>query len=89
VEPFEFTSNGGGGDTLLRRVKRRKVTFYGVVNIANPKTVSKYVGEGSEIKRWLLAMFTGMLTHGILYTWYPFLDESHINEPGFLLSAWI
>jgi imidazole glycerol-phosphate synthase subunit HisF len=32
VEPFEFTSNGGGGEALLRRVKRRRATFYEVVN---------------------------------------------------------
>jgi hypothetical protein len=33
VEPFEFTSNGGGGVALLRLVKRRKATFYEVINI--------------------------------------------------------
>jgi ribosomal protein L11 methyltransferase len=32
VEPFEFTSNGGGGVALPRRVKRRGATFYEVVN---------------------------------------------------------
>jgi hypothetical protein len=31
VEPFEFTSNGGGGEALLRRVKRCKATFYEVI----------------------------------------------------------
>jgi serine/threonine protein kinase len=31
VEPFEFTSNGGGGVALLRRVKRRRATFYEVI----------------------------------------------------------
>jgi hypothetical protein len=33
VEPFEFTSNGGGGVALPRRVKRRKPTFYEVIII--------------------------------------------------------
>jgi hypothetical protein len=33
VEPFEFTSNGGGGEALPRRVKRRGETFYEVVTI--------------------------------------------------------
>ncbi len=32
VEPFEFTSNGVGGVTLPRRVKRRLTTFYEVIN---------------------------------------------------------
>jgi len=31
VEPFEFTSNGGGGVALLRLVKRHGATFYEVV----------------------------------------------------------
>ena len=31
VEPFEFTSNGGGWKTLLRLIKRRKATFYEVI----------------------------------------------------------
>ncbi len=33
MEPFEFTSNGGGGGALPRRVKRRKPTFYEVINV--------------------------------------------------------
>ena len=31
MEPFEFTSNGGGGEALPRRAKRRKPTFYEVI----------------------------------------------------------
>jgi len=34
VEPFEFTSNGGGGEALPRRVKRRNATFYEVIKKA-------------------------------------------------------
>jgi hypothetical protein len=30
VEPFEFTSNGGGGDALPCRVERPRATFYEV-----------------------------------------------------------
>jgi hypothetical protein len=32
VEPFGFTSNGGGGAALLRLIKRREATFYEVIN---------------------------------------------------------
>jgi hypothetical protein len=32
VAPFEFTSNGGRGETLSRRVKIVKATFYEVIN---------------------------------------------------------
>jgi uncharacterized membrane protein YraQ (UPF0718 family) len=40
-----------------------------------PKTVSKYVGQGSGIKGWLLAICTGILSHGPIYAWYPVLKE--------------
>jgi uncharacterized membrane protein YraQ (UPF0718 family) len=41
----------------------------------NPKTVSKYVGKGSGIKGWFLAVSTGMLSHGPIYIWYPLLKD--------------
>ncbi len=50
--------------------------FMLVLNYAiTPKTVSKYVGQGSGIKGWLLAITTGMLSHGPIYIWYPLLKE--------------
>jgi hypothetical protein len=33
VEPFEFSSNGGGEEALPRRVKRRNTTFCEVIKI--------------------------------------------------------
>jgi hypothetical protein len=33
VEPFEFTSNGEGEETLSRRGKRLKASFYEVINL--------------------------------------------------------
>ncbi len=48
----------------------------GIVNyFVNPKTVSKYVGKGSGIKGWFLAVSTGMLSHGPIYIWYPLLKD--------------
>ncbi|KAF5428632.1 putative membrane protein YraQ, UPF0718 family [Candidatus Methanophagaceae archaeon] len=41
----------------------------------HPKTVSKYVGRGSGIKGWFLAIFTGILSHGPIYVWYPLLKD--------------
>jgi hypothetical protein len=32
VEPFEFTSNGGGGETIPRRAESRFLTFCEVIN---------------------------------------------------------
>ena len=40
-----------------------------------PKAVSKYVGQGSGIKGWTLAICTGILSHGPIYAWYPVLKE--------------
>ena len=40
-----------------------------------PKTVSKYVGQGSGLKGWMLAILTGILSHGPIYAWYPVLKE--------------
>jgi uncharacterized membrane protein YraQ (UPF0718 family) len=40
-----------------------------------PKTISKYVGQGSGIKGWILAIGTGILSHGPIYAWYPALKE--------------
>ncbi|MEA2074359.1 MAG: permease [Euryarchaeota archaeon] len=48
----------------------------GIVNyFVKPKTVSKYVGKGSGIKGWFLAVSTGMLSHGPIYIWYPLLKD--------------
>jgi uncharacterized membrane protein YraQ (UPF0718 family) len=50
--------------------------FMGIVNyFVKPKTVSKYVGKGSGIKGWFLAISTGMLSHGPIYIWYPLLKD--------------
>ena len=52
------------------------ITIMGLLNyFLRPKTVSKYLGKGSGIKGWLLAIFTGILSHGPIYVWYPLLKE--------------
>ena len=40
-----------------------------------PKAISKYVGKESGIKGWILAISTGILSHGPIYAWYPALKE--------------
>jgi uncharacterized membrane protein YraQ (UPF0718 family) len=50
------------------------VFFMGIVNhFVYPGTLSKYVGEGSGVKGWVLAICTGILSHGPIYAWYPLL----------------
>ena len=57
------------------------ILLMGIMNyFVNPKTVSKYVGEGSGIKGWLLAIFRGILSHGPIYAWYPLLKD--LREQG-------
>jgi len=52
------------------------ILFMGIMNyFVNHRTVSKYVGKGSGIKGWFLAIFTGMLSHGPVYAWYPLLRD--------------
>ena len=41
----------------------------------HPKTVAKYVGKGSGIKGWFLAISAGIISHGPIYVWYPLLKE--------------
>ena len=41
----------------------------------HPKTVAKYVGKGSGIKGWFLAISTGIISHGPIYIWYPLLRD--------------
>jgi uncharacterized membrane protein YraQ (UPF0718 family) len=43
--------------------------------LLQPKTVTKYVGQGSGIKGWFLAISTGIISHGPIYVWYPLLKE--------------
>ena len=52
------------------------ILFMALINyFLHPKTVSKYVGRGSGIKGWFLAISTGILSHGPIYVWYPLLKE--------------
>jgi len=52
------------------------VLFMGIINyFVTPQVVSKYMGQGSGFKGWLLALATGILSHGPVYIWFPFLKE--------------
>ena len=50
--------------------------FMGIVNyLTTPRVISKYLGKRSGIKGWFLAAATGILSHGPIYIWFPFLKE--------------
>ncbi len=43
--------------------------------LITPKSIKKYVGKGSGLKGWEIALATGILSHGPLYVWYPMLRD--------------
>lgn len=45
-----------------------------------PGKISRYVGEKSGLKGWILAIFTGIISHGPIYLWYPLLQD--LREHG-------
>jgi uncharacterized membrane protein YraQ (UPF0718 family) len=57
------------------------IFMMGVTNyFLKPKTVSKYLGNKSGIKGWILAISMGILSHGPIYVWYPLLKD--LREHG-------
>ncbi len=52
------------------------VFLMGIMNyFVSPKRVLHYVGKGSGIKGWFLAIGTGILSHGPVYAWFPLLKD--------------
>ncbi len=50
--------------------------FMGVINyFASPRSISRYVGKGSGVKGWALAVSIGIVSHGPVYLWYPLLRD--------------
>jgi len=37
--------------------------------------IIKYLGHGSGLKGWLIAVTGGILSHGPIYMWYPLLAD--------------
>jgi len=55
-----------------------------------PKTLAKYIGEGSGAKGWIIAIAGGIISTGPIYLWYPLLKE--LREGGVrdaLISAFL
>ena len=50
------------------------IFLMGVSNyFLKPKIMSKHLGVESGFKGWLLAISIGILSHGPIYVWYPYL----------------
>jgi len=41
----------------------------------NTKYIAGYLGKGSGVKGWIIALGGGILSHGPAYVWYPMLSE--------------
>lgn len=55
--------------------------FMGIINyFVNMSQIKKYVGKKSGLKGWLIVMVAGILSHGSIYMWYPFLKD--LQEHG-------
>ena len=52
------------------------IVLMGVMNYyVSSKTISKYIGKESGTSGYFLAIAGGILSHGSMYAWYPFLKE--------------
>ncbi|MDM5271875.1 permease [Sulfurovum sp. zt1-1] len=40
-----------------------------------PKKISQYLGQKSGLKGWLIAIISGVFSHGPGYVWYPMLSD--------------
>jgi len=47
----------------------------GINRLLDPKKLAKHLGEESGIRGWLIALGTGVLSHGPMYAWYPLIQD--------------
>lgn len=54
----------------------------------DPKMISKHLGQDAGIKGWLIALISGVLSHGPGYVWYPMLSDlrSHGVRDGLIVA---
>jgi uncharacterized membrane protein YraQ (UPF0718 family) len=43
--------------------------------LVRPQMIRKYLGKGTGIKGYLLAIAGGVFSHGPIFAWYPFLKD--------------
>ena len=51
------------------------IMFMALVNLIPNKIVKKYLGKDSKFISWFISSIGGMLSHGPIYSWYPFLES--------------
>ena len=52
------------------------VLLMAVINsFIQPKKIAKHLGKESGIKGWVIALLSGLFSHGSGYVWYPMLSD--------------
>ena len=52
------------------------IVFMGVMDYyIDSRTLSKYLGKKSGLTGWIIAISGGILSHGSIYVWYPFMKD--------------
>ncbi len=46
----------------------------------DPKSLARHLGEESGVKRWIIALSAGVVSHGPMYAWYPMIQG--LREKG-------
>jgi uncharacterized membrane protein YraQ (UPF0718 family) len=52
------------------------VLLMAIINsFIQPKKIAKHLGKESGIKGWVIALLSGLFSHGSGYVWYPMLSD--------------
>ncbi len=52
------------------------VLLMAVINsFIQPKKIAKHLGKESGVKGWVIALLSGLFSHGSGYVWYPMLSD--------------
>lgn len=52
------------------------VFLMAVINsFIQPKKIAKHLGKESGVKGWVIALLSGLFSHGSGYVWYPMLSD--------------
>lgn len=65
------------------------VLLMAIINsFIQPKKIAKHLGKESGLKGWLIAIVSGLFSHGSGYVWYPMLSDlrSHGVRDGLIVT---
>ncbi len=65
------------------------VLLMAIINsFIQPKKIAKHLGKESGVKGWIIALLSGLFSHGSGYVWYPMLSDlrSHGVRDGLIVA---